>query len=230
MGHSFDEIVDRDRWPCPRDGIRWRRAGLVRRQAASRTLRPAQASPVPGVRRRPAAAASATRLHAGGGGADGRSAARETTESRRAAGSRCPRSSLAVGVAAGGRTRRRSRVADAAISRCAMGRLANAASSLSKKSPSDSDAADASVSGGRRRRHGAAPGDATGSGPARVGDGRSRERCSSSFTRPMTSCGSNGFVSTPSHPASSALSWSTGSNAPVSRSTGMCDRCGECLT
>ncbi len=39
---------------------------------------------------------------------------------------------------------------------------------------------------------------------------------------PMTSCGSNGFASTPSQPAAAAFASSTGSKAPVSRTTGMC--------
>ena len=37
---------------------------------------------------------------------------------------------------------------------------------------------------------------------------------SSSLTRAMTSCGSNGFASTPSQPTAAARAWSTGSNAP----------------
>ena len=43
-----------------------------------------------------------------------------------------------------------------------------------------------------------------------------RGRPSSSRTRPMTSCGSKGFASTPSHPACGRRRLSTGSNAPVS--------------
>ena len=44
-----------------------------------------------------------------------------------------------------------------------------------------------------------------------------------SFTRLITICGSNGFTSTPSHPAALARPSSIGSKAPVSNSTGMCE-------
>ena len=45
---------------------------------------------------------------------------------------------------------------------------------------------------------------------------------SSSLTRPISSCGSNGLASTPSQRTARARSSSTGSKAPVSSSTGMC--------
>ena len=51
----------------------------------------------------------------------------------------------------------------------------------------------------------------------------------SSLTRPITSCGSNGLASTPSHRTAAARAWSIGSNAPVSSSTGICARRGVIL-
>jgi hypothetical protein len=110
--------------------------------------------------------------------------------------------------------------------------LANAASSLSKKSASDSDAANtvSSWTAGRGAVR-SGPDAETGAGPANTWAAILPRECSkSSFTRAMTSCGSNGFASTPLHPAWSALCSSTGSKAPVNKSTGMCDKRGECFT
>jgi hypothetical protein len=53
---------------------------------------------------------------------------------------------------------------------------------------------------------------------------------SKSLTRLMTICGSNGFTRTPSQPTARARPSSTGSNAPVSSTTGMCAVAGFPLT
>ena len=57
-----------------------------------------------------------------------------------------------------------------------------------------------------------------------------RRPASSSLTRLITTCGSNGLTSTPSQPTARARSSSTGSNAPASSSTGMCASRGSFLT
>jgi hypothetical protein len=45
-----------------------------------------------------------------------------------------------------------------------------------------------------------------------------------SLTFAISACGSNGLARNPSQPTRDARSWSNGSNAPVSSSTGMCDK------
>ena len=57
-----------------------------------------------------------------------------------------------------------------------------------------------------------------------------RYPASSSLTRLITICGSNGLTSTPSQPTARARFSSIGSNAPVSSTTGMCEYCGVLLT
>src|SRR6188472_4128825 len=52
------------------------------------------------------------------------------------------------------------------------------------------------------------------------------ERASSSFTFAINACGSKGLARNPSQPTRAARSWSNGSKAPVSSSTGMCDSAG----